>query len=396
MASDLGQGGRVGRKTVLEAHTTLRVNDDDRLAYFASFQAGFDRAASAVGGLIDHVYDIGGHSVRMRFAGGGPRFAPDAGFCASSLRFCCGCGSDDLPVGRECDRTDTPPPLFLSSLLYLLELRWFELLSSRREIKGYHGDRIRTMFHFGPNILSAMDMEENVAIYWIRDARNTPYYEKGYPLTKIFNWWTETRNLQCVHAAAVGTPEGGVLLAGKSGSGKSTTSLLCLNSELLYVSDDTSLVAWNPEPYAFSLYNTAKLMSFGLLPHLEGYVTNQQWRQREGSHVSTRPLSPQVGSRVPPEGDPAPERLGTAAYGSQGSVSLRSPENLGAEHDLPVGWIGPARADQDVAPRAASTLLPPRAGYRSSRDSRCDHEGGLKLAGSTPERLDGTPHAHRD
>jgi hypothetical protein len=132
------------------------------------------------------------------------------------------------------------------------------------------------MFHFGPNILSAMDMKENVAVYWIRDARTTPYYEKGYPLTKILNWWTENRDLQCVHAAAIGSPQGGVLLAGRSGSGKSTTSLLCLNSELSYVSDDTSLVAWNPQPYVFSLYNTAKLMSLGLLPHLTACVANRQ------------------------------------------------------------------------------------------------------------------------
>jgi hypothetical protein len=256
------------------AHTTLPVNENDRMTYFATMQEGFDRAAAAVGGSIDHAYDIGGHRVRMRFAGEGliPHLTP----AFAHLRSTCEVDPDLTICLWDSVTTDTPPPLLLSSLLYLLELRWFELLSSRREINGYHSDRIRTMFHFGPNILSAMDTKANIAIYWIRDARATPYYEKGYPFTKIFNWWTETKSFQCVHAAAIGVQEGGVLLAGKSGSGKSTTSLLCLNSELSYASDDTSLVAWNPDPYVFSLYNTAKLISMRLLPHLESYVTNRQ------------------------------------------------------------------------------------------------------------------------
>jgi len=276
---------------VLEAHTTLQVNEDDRLTYFATFQEGFDRAASAAGGSIEHVYNIGGHSVRMRFAGEGlvPHLTP----AFAHLRGGDTVGADLTICLWDSVTTDTPPPLFLSSLLYLLELRWFELLSSRREIKGYHSDRIRTMFHFGPNILSAMDTKENVAIYWIRDARATPSYEKGYPLTKILNWWTEGRSLQCVHAAAIGAPRGGVLLAGKSGSGKSTTSLLCLNSELSYVSDDTSLVAWNPEPYVFSLYNTAKLMSLKLLPHLEACVTNREWGDGEKALIFLHEHFPQ-------------------------------------------------------------------------------------------------------
>ncbi|HMK21611.1 MAG TPA: hypothetical protein VK466_04715 [Terriglobales bacterium] len=264
---------------MLDAHTTLRVNEDDRLKYFATFQEGFERAAVTSGGSIDHFYSIGGHSVRMRFAGEGlvPHLTP----AFAHLRGHSTVDADLTICLWDSVTTETPPPLFLSSLLYLLELRWFELLSSRREIKGYHSDRIRTMFHFGPNILSAMDTRENVAIYWIRDARTTPYYERGYPLTKILNWWTESRSLQCVHAAAVGDPEGGVLLAGKSGSGKSTTSLLCLHSQLSYVSDDTSLVAWNPDPYIFSLYNTAKLTSLQLLPHLESCVTNRGWKDGE-------------------------------------------------------------------------------------------------------------------
>jgi hypothetical protein len=119
-----------------------------------------------------------------------------------------------------------------------------------------------------------MDTTKNLAIYWLKDAAKTPYYEKGYPFTTIFNWWMEHQNRQCVHAAAVGNETGGVLLPGKSGSGKSTTSLACLDSELLYVSDDTSLISCEHEPFVYSLYNTAKIGHFQHLPRLESYVSN--------------------------------------------------------------------------------------------------------------------------
>ena len=50
------------------------------------------------------------------------------------------------------------------------------------------------------------------------------------------------------------------LIAGKSGSGKSTTTLACLTSGLLYAGDDYVLADIAGEPYVHSLYSTAKLV----------------------------------------------------------------------------------------------------------------------------------------
>jgi len=66
-------------------------------------------------------------------------------------------------------------------------------------------------------------------------------------------------NRHFLHAAAVDTPRGGVLIAGKGGSGKSTTALSCLDSHLLYVGDDYVLISIDPVPYVYRLFNTAKL-----------------------------------------------------------------------------------------------------------------------------------------
>jgi hypothetical protein len=62
-----------------------------------------------------------------------------------------------------------------------------------------------------------------------------------------------------VHAGAVGTALGGVLLAGRGGVGKSTTALSCLLSGLLYAGDDYVLLDTEMEPIAHSLYCSAKL-----------------------------------------------------------------------------------------------------------------------------------------
>ncbi len=155
--------------------------------------------------------------------------------------------------------TGTRLPLLIGSLVELLRLHWTEYLGPRKEIKVYDSDQIRSNFHIGPNILSLLDRQQNLAYYWIEDAQDIPYWEKGSPLQTILNWWTTEHQCQYVHAGAVGTPGGGVLLAGKGGAGKSSTALACIDSSLVYASDDYCLVTNNPAPYVYSLYNTAKL-----------------------------------------------------------------------------------------------------------------------------------------
>jgi hypothetical protein len=49
------------------------------------------------------------------------------------------------------------------------------------------------------------------------------------------------------------------LLAGRGGSGKSTTALACLSAGMRYAADDYCLLANDPQPTVYSLYNTGKL-----------------------------------------------------------------------------------------------------------------------------------------
>ncbi|MDZ7957763.1 MAG: serine kinase [Aulosira sp. DedQUE10] len=246
----------------------------DRLAFFHLVYEGFQRAAQ-VTGAVDYFYRIGGYTLCLRFAGLGliPQITPALSHLATEPK-----ANPDLTICLwDNATTATRLPLLIGSLLELIRLHWTDYLGPRKEIKAYDGDRIRTNFHIGPNILSVLDRQQNLACYWIDDAQDIPYWEKGSPLQTILNWWTSDRHHQYVHAGAVGNADGGVLLAGKGGSGKSSTALACINSSLVYASDDYCLVTNDPQPFVYSLYNTAKLKGQADLerfPHLAPLVNN--------------------------------------------------------------------------------------------------------------------------
>jgi hypothetical protein len=124
-----------------------------------------------------------------------------------------------------------------------------------------------------------LDTNTNVALFCTTSAEHIPTDYRGSPLLVILNWWTSTRGLQYVHAGAVGTPEGGVLLVGKGGSGKSTSALSCLGSELGYAADDYCLLdSRGNRPYVHSIYNSAKLEAGHIrtFPNLLPLVSNPQ------------------------------------------------------------------------------------------------------------------------
>jgi hypothetical protein len=208
---------------------------------------------------------MGGLCVLLRFAG--PALIP---FLTPALEHLEVESSQepDLTVclwDSESTNTKMPPPPW-SSEDYL----------PRGEVRGFNNERIRTVLDLGSGILSLLDTANSVALYWIPQPTAVPYWETGAPLRTIFHWFMGRRQRRFVHAAAVGKPDGGVLLAGKGGSGKSTTTLACLSSNLLYAGDDYVLLHTEPSPFVYSLYNSAKLdvEAMNRLPHLADKVSN--------------------------------------------------------------------------------------------------------------------------
>ncbi len=235
-------------------------------AFFKTLDQTFQQAEKAAGGPVDRHYRIGGHPIRCRFAGAALvspiksalEHLATKRVAAPKLTICLW---DSVSTS-----TRMPAPPWEASDYV-----------ARGEVRGYNDERFHTVFDLGTGILSMLDTKRNVALYWIRDAHEVAYYESAAPLRTILHRWMRTRGRQLVHAGAVGTPAGGVLLAGKGGSGKSTTALACVNDGFGYVSDDYCLVATDPSPYAFSLYNSAKVDAEGAqrFPRLATAITNE-------------------------------------------------------------------------------------------------------------------------
>jgi hypothetical protein len=102
-------------------------------------------------------------------------------------------------------------------------------------------------------------MEAGRGLFWVRDAAELPYYERGAPLRNLLHWWMGVRVRVFIHAAAVGITSGAVLIVGRGGSGKSTTALSGLAFGLRYVSDDYCVISLADGPIVHNVYSTAKL-----------------------------------------------------------------------------------------------------------------------------------------
>jgi hypothetical protein len=175
--------------------------------------------------------------------------------------------------------TRTLLPKLVSRYLHFVQMHCFDSLGTRNEMLDFHGDRIRAVMHLEPVIISLFDPVRSIALYWTRDVEQIPIWDWGTPLRIILNEWAKLRRLLLVHSGAVGMAEGGVLFAGKSGSGKSTAALACLDdSALLYAGDDYSLLGATPQPHVHSLYSSAKLKGisdFEHFSHLLPLVANR-------------------------------------------------------------------------------------------------------------------------
>ncbi len=148
---------------------------------------------------------------------------------------------------------------------------------ARGEVRGFDADGIRTAFHVGANVLSLFNESTATAIFWTPDGAALPEYQVGSPFLIILHWWAEAQNLMMLHSGAVGRANGGVLLAGQGGSGKSTTALACAGSlGMRYVSDDYCLLETSDGDRAHSVFSSGKLdaNSLSLLPQFEPWVSN--------------------------------------------------------------------------------------------------------------------------
>jgi len=132
------------------------------------------------------------------------------------------------------------------------------------------GGRWRISYDLGRGMLCVLDAERRLGMCWVQDASRTPEYERAATMLPIWTWWLQSIGMRLVHGAAVGFPDGGVLITARGGSGKSTTAMACLTSELSYAADDYCIVSGGVAPAVHSLFETGKLRTMNSisLPHL--------------------------------------------------------------------------------------------------------------------------------
>jgi hypothetical protein len=204
---------------------------------------------AADGTVIERDYVVGGLSVRARFAG-------QAMFerVAQAIRHL----EAPSPEGPslvihvwDARSTGSPVPAFPD----------VEPPAFGGERPRYYVERggVRASYQPGNGMLSVLDSARGQAWYWAEDAATLPFLDAAEPLRQIFHWWLGDHGRQLLHGGGVGLPHGGVLITGKNGSGKSTTALACLASDLRYAGDDYVVVEPGAPPRLYSLYNSGKL-----------------------------------------------------------------------------------------------------------------------------------------
>lgn len=139
-----------------------------------------------------------------------------------------------------------------------------------------------------PHTLSCLDRERGELLGGIAWHDDIFIYERAKPFARLLLAWHNNIGVQIVHAGLVSRNGVGVLLAGKSGSGKSTSSLLCALAGLDFVGEDYVALerAGDGSFVGHSLYNSvfldtrhverfpqlASLAFRGLRPHEEKSV----------------------------------------------------------------------------------------------------------------------------
>lgn len=231
------------------------------------FQACYERflKAKASSGEISYFYRIGETNIRLIFAGKNlvPHLVPALEHLRAKE-----CESPDATFciwDSESTATEMIPP----------PCNW-DCFTDRGDIWGFNSSRIKTAFHWIECSVNLMDLETNTGIFWVQTAKTLPYWVHASPLRTLFHWWMEKNGCQLLHAAAVGTQHGAVLITGKGGVGKSTAALSCLLSCHYYLADDYVVVCLEPEPLVYSIYCTAKLDADHLnnFPELSRFVKN--------------------------------------------------------------------------------------------------------------------------
>jgi hypothetical protein len=146
--------------------------------------------------------------------------------------------------------------------------------------------------HFN-GLLTLVDQTRRLAIVWTQDLRTLHPYDISAPLATLIDQWFAPTPFMRIHSGAVGLNGTGILLTGKSGSGKSTATLASLRYGLDYVGDDYVLVD-TETAVVYSLYSSAKiaLENVRRFPELGAFIREDTRVPDEKAILFVEPMMP--------------------------------------------------------------------------------------------------------
>ncbi len=240
----------------LESFSEVDRFDPSVNAFFEGALAAFEDAASHTGSSVRE-FQIADKVARLRFAGSGmieKVTQPFSHLVLNSGPTKHSTPGDDTLTIFIWDSASTNSPL--------LQPPWKkDDFTPLGQVIPCSTGRYRAVYESEGRLLSVTDLATNTAIYWARDHADIPFHVRATPIRAILSTWLSQKRLEFVHAAAVGSSTGAVLIAGRGGAGKSSTAVSSLDAGLLYLSDDYCLISTQDTPQVYSVYSTAKIMS---------------------------------------------------------------------------------------------------------------------------------------
>jgi len=221
--------------------------------WFSELEECFENAARTTG-KDEHWYQIGGLTMRLSFAG------------ASLQKIVCP-AFEHLLLSDNSRNSKSVPDISIQ----LFNAKETELtlpgspaklqdFSPRGDIRGFNSETCKVAFQPFGKVISTYLVEMQRAVVCFGELDEVLNFERAAPMRALLGWIMRGFGKQLVHAAVVSHHGQGILLGGKSGSGKSNTALACLSAGLEYLSDDFCAVACEPKPTAYSLFSTARTL----------------------------------------------------------------------------------------------------------------------------------------
>lgn len=149
--------------------------------------------------------------------------------------------------------------------------------SEERKLLIYSNDGTHILYNYESQVLAGYESQGKKAYYYIPNMDMLPFYEKAAPMRMIFHHFAQDHGMMLVHGGSIAMDGHGVLMAGKGGSGKTTTTICAALDGFDYLGDDYVILDAESKTI-YSLYSSGKIRwdSEKLLPELGSLAVNNR------------------------------------------------------------------------------------------------------------------------